>query len=441
MAKQVINNGTVTGAGTGEVLYSAFQKTNENFTELYDFKSEKIVRVKDSSDFGVIDSTKVYVIDGIIDTTGVSIEVPSGGINIIGYTFDTSKLICSDASYTMFTSPIGGSGNVLSVDVGIEVTGASSKVYDLKASTGFEAFEFTRVNWNNCTSLGVIDNYRQGLETGTGRFGGTPELELKGVWLGGYFIDTSIVRSLTDGAYSLYKAGIGFSMSSRFRSNQNIDLPASASFIDFAPSNFINPSTVQLTEMIISRNGVIDASDTNLTPNIDKSDLECSWKNNNGLPNTFEGGSIGVGTELTTTINTIGVFEDLDATTWDTLNLEHFDNPTGSQLRHLGNSPREYKIIADFTIESQSNNVLTLRVRKFDDSAGTFSTVLDQNRQVNSLVGGRDVAFFNININTEAIKVDEKFIYVKCPLCYKSRYSKKSLIHKFPSLGNTVIPP
>ena len=401
MAKQVINNGTVTGAGTGEVLYSAFQKTNENFTELYDFKSEKIVRVKDSSDFGVIDSTKVYVIDGIIDTTGVSIEVPSGGINIIGYTFDKSKLICSDASYTMFTSPIGGSGNVLSVDVGIEVTGASSKVYDLKASTGFEAFEFTRVNWNNCTSLGVIDNYRQGLETGTGRFGGTPELELKGVWLGGYFIDTSIVRSLTDGAYSLYKAGIGFSMSSRFRSNQNIDLPASASFIDFAPSNFINPSTVQLTEMIISRNGVIDASDTNLTPNIDKSDLECSWKNNNGLPNTFEGGSIGVGTELTTTINTIGVFEDLDATTWDTLNLEHFDNPTGSQLRHLGNSPREYKIIADFTIESQSNNVLTLRVRKFDDSAGTFSTVLDQNRQVNSLVGGRDVAFFNININTE----------------------------------------
>ena len=91
----------------------------------------------------------------------------------------------------------------------------------------------------------------------------------------------------------------------------------------------------------------------------------------------------------------------MNALTWDTLNLEHFDNPLGNQLRHLGNSPREYKVIADLTLESQSNNVLTVRVRKWDDSASTFVTVLDQNRQVNSLVGGRDVAFFSINIKTE----------------------------------------
>lgn len=401
MAQQIINIGAAPNDGTGDTIRNSFDKTNDNFNELYDFSSDNIVRVKQASDFGTVDSTKIYVIDGIVDMGSTTIEVPSGGINIIGYTFDVSKLISSDASYTMFTSPVGGSGNVLAVDMAMEVTGTGSKVFDLISATGFDAFEFNRVNWNNCTSLGVIDNYRQGLESGTGRFGGTPELELKGAWVGGYFIDTSIVRSLTDGSYSLYKAGVGFSMSSRFRSNQNIDLPASASFIDFAPSNFVNPSTVQLTSMIISRNGTFDSSDSNLTPNIGKSDLVCSWKNNNGLPNTFEGGSIGVGTESVTTINTTGVFEDLEASVWDTLNLEHFDNPSGSQLRHLGNSPREYKIIADFTIESQSNNVLTLRVRKFDDSAGTFSTVLDQNRQVNSLVGGRDVAFFSININTE----------------------------------------
>ena len=45
--------------------------------------------------------------------------------------------------------------------------------------------------------------------------------------------------------------------------------------------------------------------------------------------------------------------------------------------------------------------MLTLRVLKWDDSASSFITVLDQSRQVNNLVGGRDVAFFNININTE----------------------------------------
>jgi hypothetical protein len=81
--------------------------------------------------------------------------------------------------------------------------------------------------------------------------------------------------------------------------------------------------------------------------------------------------------------------------------LQHFDNPSGSQLRHLGNTPREYKIVAAFELDSTANNEVTLRVVKWDDSASAFVTVLDQTRQVNNLVGGRDVAFFNININTE----------------------------------------
>tara|TARA_R110000772_G_scaffold152778_1_gene263644 strand:- start:2326 stop:2817 length:492 start_codon:yes stop_codon:yes gene_type:complete len=35
MAQQLVNNGTVAGDGTGEVLFNAFEKVNENFTELY----------------------------------------------------------------------------------------------------------------------------------------------------------------------------------------------------------------------------------------------------------------------------------------------------------------------------------------------------------------------------------------------------------------------
>ena len=35
MAQQVINNGTIAGDGTGEVLFTAFDKTNDNFTDIY----------------------------------------------------------------------------------------------------------------------------------------------------------------------------------------------------------------------------------------------------------------------------------------------------------------------------------------------------------------------------------------------------------------------
>lgn len=349
---------------------------------------------------GTLDSSKEYFIDGIIDMGAQSIEVPEDGLYLTGYNFDTSKLVSSEPNYTMFTSPVGGSGNLVGKDYGIEVTGSNSKVYDISSLTGFEAFEFSRVNYNDCTSLGEIDSYRQGFETGTGRFGGKPELTLSGTWVGGYFIESSIVRSLTDGTYSLFKAGAGLTMGSRFRTNMNVDLPASASFFDFSPANFPNPSTLQVDSAIVTRLGLQDATDSNYTPNISASDLACSWSNNVGMPNTFEGGSIGIGASAVTTINTIDVFEDVAASSWITADLQHFDNPAGGQLRHLGTNPREYKTIASLTIEGANNDVLTLRVIKWDDSASSFVTVLDQVRPVNNLIGARDVAFFNINVNT-----------------------------------------
>lgn len=361
------------------------------------------VRVTQASDFGVIDSTKEYFLDGVIDFTGtgLSIEVPSTGIYITGYNFDTSGIKCTDAAFTLFNSPVGGSGNILFKDFFIDIQGAGSQVYDLVGDTGFEAIEISRINFNNCASIGTVSTYRQGLETGTGRFGGTPELTLAGTWVGGYFIDTSIIRSLSNSAFSLFKAGAGFVMNSRFRSNMNLDLPALANFLDFAPANFANPSTLQLEQCLITRNGASDADDSNLTPNMAASDLESAWTANVGLPNTFEGGSIGVTTTVATTITVDSQFEDLNATLWTTADLQHFDNPAGSQLRHLGSSPREYKVIAAFTLESTANDFLALRITKWDDSASSFSTILDQTRQVNNLQGGRDVAFFNININAE----------------------------------------
>ena len=367
---------------------------------------------------GALDSTKEYFLDGVIDFTGsgLSIEVPEGGLYLRGYNFDISGIKCDDDNYTLFTSPVGGSGNVLGADYLIDVNGVNSRVYNLSSLTGFEAFEFIRINYNNCTSLGTIDSYRQGFETGTGRFGGKPELTLSGTWVGGYFIESSIVRSLADGAYSLFKAGTALTLGSRFRTNMNVDLPASASFFDFSPANFPNPSTLQVDSAIITRLGVQDATDSNYTPNISASDLACSWSNNLGIPNTFEGGSIGIGASAATTIRTIDVFEDIAALSWITTDLQHFDNPVDGQLRHLGINPREYKAIASLTIDGASNDVVTLRVVKWDNSASSFVTVLDQVRPVNNLVGARDVAFFNINVNTRLDQND----YIKLQVANNS---------------------
>ena len=367
--------------------------------------SENRIIVKEAADLaGTLDSTKEYFLDGVIDMGTQSITVPSGGLNLSGYNFDVSKLTSSAPGYTMFVSDAGGSGNILGKDYGIEVTGASSQVYSLTSATGFDAFEFARINYNNCTSLGTISGYRQGLETGTGRFGGTPTLTLAGTWVGGYFIDTSIVRSLDASmGGALFQAGAGFSMASRFRSNQNVDLPASVAYLDFSASHFPNPSTLQLTDMILSRNGVFNADDSNLTPNIGSAELPCAWSNNIGLNNTFEGGELGVTVETTTVISVTNTYYDLDGT-WTSNDLQHFDSPANGQLRHLGNSPREFSVISSLVVDGTTGDDIRIRVYRWDDSASSFVEEFSQVREVNALVGGRDVAFFTILTN---VKMDQ----------------------------------
>jgi len=370
--------------------------------------SNRVVVTEAADLAGTLDSTKEYFIDGIVNMGSQSIEVPAGGLSLTGYNFDVSKLTSSTAGYTMFTSPVGGSGSLIGKDYAIEVTGAGSKVYDLTSDTGSEAFEFSRINYNNCESLGSLTNYRQGLEVGTGRFGGKPELELIGAWSGGYFIDVSIVRNLDDGAYSLFKAGAGFVMTSRFRSNQNIDLPASASFLDFAPSNFTNPSTLQLQGCLVSRVGVFDAGDSNLTPNVSPADLISDWHENKGIGNTFPGGELNITAEVITTIAVAGTFVDLLGT-YTVDDLQHFDEPANGQLRHLGDSPREYNVTGQIVLSGGSNDVAAIKVVIFRDATTSFEDAKTITRVINNLQGGRDVAYFVINDNIVLSKND----YVK----------------------------
>jgi len=352
---------------------------------------------------GLLDSTKMYFLDGIIDMKGVSIEIPAGGLTLSGYSFDNSKLIDNTSDYVMFTSPVGGSGDLLGMDYAIEVTGANSQVYDIFSVTGFEAFEFSRINYNDCTSLGKITNYRQGLELGTGRFGGSPSLELDGVWVGGYRITTSIVRGLDNTKSApLFKAGPTFSMASRFLTDINADLGTLAPLLDFTPANFPNASTLQLNGCIITRNTVVDPGDTTILPNIDNTALASVFRDNIGVNNTFEGGELRSTVEVTTVINTIDVYEDL-AATWTASSLQHFDSPANGHIRHIGDSPRDYSVAVDLSVSGTAAEVVEVRITKWDDSASSFVPVSTQQRQMNALLpigGGRDVAFFNLSANT-----------------------------------------
>ena len=162
---------TLPASPTGEINHNQVrEKINEtidvvNVTEL----TGRII-VNSADDLsGTLDSTKEYFINGIIDMGSTQIVVPVGGLSLAGYNLDISGLTSSASGYTMFVSEslAIGSGNVLGKDYFVSVTGTGSKVYELYDATGNSAFEFVRINYINCTSLGDLYDYRQGLEAGS----------------------------------------------------------------------------------------------------------------------------------------------------------------------------------------------------------------------------------------------------------------------------------
>ena len=372
----------------------------------------KKVIVRNAADLsGTLDSGVVYFIDGEVDMGSTSIEVPPTGLQIQGLGFGVSKLVTSATSHSLFVTNGSYSGNLFIDGVEIEVTGLGSQVFNLDNDGNFGAVEMNTVNFNNCTSLGTLDAYRQGLETNTGRFGGTPNLTLSGTWTGGYRITTSIVRSLSSGMTgALFQEGTSFTMSSRFLTDINCDLPANAAFADFDNNNFTEPSLFQIRGAIFTRNGASDATDSNIMPNIDRGELSASWRNNQGIRNTYEGGKLTVSSENLTVISAGSTFYPLNAV-WNSSSLQHFDSPASGQLRHLGNNPREYRFTADLTIESLRNDVLEVRLMKYNASTATSFSLGSQRRQVNNLAGGRDVAFFTMLFNVALDQND--YVYLE----------------------------
>ena len=377
-----------------------------------DVSFNQLVVIQSVEDFpNPLLSTEQYLIDGKIDVGAVQLEVPEDGLYLAGHNFELSSIFSSVDNHTMFTSPVDGSGPVFARDVTITTSGASSRVYNIKAKTGLEAIELVRVNYTSCTSLGVIDGYRQGLEEGTGRLFGSPELELKGTWLGGFRITTSIVRFLDAGfTGSLFKAGAGLTFGSRFLTDMNVDLPANAAFTDFSEANFPVISTLQISGAIFTREGIANAEDTGYFPNITHASLASSWRSNQGLPNTLQGGVTSVATQVATVIGLPNQSYPILGT-FAVTELQHFDSPAEGQLRHVGVDPRNYTLFGDINLEGTKDDLIAINVMKWDESSGISVNLFTQERPIASWSGPRDVAAFTLNLGIILDKND--YIYLE----------------------------
>ena len=356
---------------------------------------DNLVIVKSIADLASIDSSKVYLIDGSVAMSGTSIQVPVGGLTLVGRGPDVSQLTSSTASHTVFTSPGGGSGNLRLIDLCITTSGIGSSVFALTDATGFSAVEMRGVNFIDCTSRGYFDGYRQGLEIETGLFGGTPELEFRNAWVGGYRISSSIARAMANFT-ALFKAGAGFTVGGRWISDMNVDLPATGALFDFAPSNITQDEALILSNSYTTRVGVIDPSDTTIYPNIDHTSLKSLWSQNIGLPNTSKHLKANITGTLVTTIVAANTYYPLEGTFTVGTGI-HLDMPANGEFRNIAGAAN-YLVTGDVPLSGTAGSRVDLRVTKSTDDGATWPTVVDHtSREVLNLTGGLDEAFMPIS--------------------------------------------
>jgi len=359
---------------------------------------------------GTIDSSKEYFLDGIIDIGSNSITVPSTGLQIRGYSFALSGLYSNSDTFTMFVDDAFDSGTLLISDISISVLGAGSLVYNLvNDGTGF--FVTTGVIYNDCSSLGTLSQFAQGIETNVERKGGNPSLELGGTW-GGWRAESTLTR-MTSGLSTapIYKAGALLLFTSRFILDTNTDLATLNSLSDFDSSNFAEPSLFQITNSIITRDGVFNSSDTTITPNITNSSIASDWTNNQGINNTFVGCELEITLESETIIGSQGTFYDILGS-WKINAEQHYSQTPGigNGVEHLGNDPREFLVNYDIVVEGVANKEVAIIFIK-DDGSGPL-VVSTQVRPINSLVGGRDVGFFNRTFDVFLDKNDKLYAQI-----------------------------
>jgi len=126
MAKQVINIGTTANDGTGDPLRSAFDKVNDNFTELY---------TDDAGDVGSITATAPIVRDSA--TGAVTISLADLGVT-------TGKLANDGVTHAKLENRYTASGSITTYTGAVTVNWSAATNFVMGSSlTGAIEFDFT----------------------------------------------------------------------------------------------------------------------------------------------------------------------------------------------------------------------------------------------------------------------------------------------------------
>jgi len=357
---------------------------------------DSTVIVKQASDLAVIDSTKFYFIDGVIDMGSQAIEVPAGGFYFGGSDYFVCGLISSADNYTMFVNKTGeAAGNWRSQNVTLNLTGVNSQLFNLDNQKTNGAVELISTNVGafgpNTTVVGELTDYRQFRTEDVAFIGVADGLTFNGEWSGGFAIRDTVLLILPDNI-SLFKEGTNLNFLGSSVSDINaLSVGDSVTVFDFQESNFskdwgfiLDGARFRLGETPV--------------PNIPRESTKRYFKASRGVRNTFPGGRWECTAQVVTPLVLNQDSKLLGTTAYS--GMVHFTGVNNNEFVYNSLVESDYNIVGQIIVDGGANDTIRLQVRKYIDGGATFETLDTYTRSVVNSIGGNDNAIFNLNTPT-----------------------------------------
>lgn len=337
------------------------------------FPFDSAIRVTRPEDLaGDLRSDVVYIVDGIVDMGDTQIKVPQNGLAIQGFDFGTSGLTTSQASHTLFIDPdTGYAGDVFLRNMFVTVSGAGSQVFDLDNQQNGGAVECTDFNFVSCTSLGTLNNYRQGLWSDFALVSCTTGITMDGTWSGGFAILTAIIVSAgTPFTGTVLCAGASLVVNGSIRSDLNaLQIDSTGEISDFAPANIANDAEFRMI-------GVRCNPAATPFPNMPASSVKARFSNCVGFRNTYVGAQWSVTTEATTTIAAANTPVKVAGTT-TYADQNWFDNTTDNAFRYIGSDQIGVIIHGEISFTGTNGNQINVILRHWIDSTSSYDDLAE----------------------------------------------------------------
>lgn len=355
MTQQLVNIGTTANDRTGDTWRGAFDKTNDNFTELYTSGGlTNVVKVNSLADFpdpvdGVIElvptpgAEMVYLIGAINVDVGANRFTVTGGEVVIRGVHRTGSRITSSTTGSMFTSVDSAFFQEF-----IAFDCPNANWVDFASSTGGHSFANNNVIIINCDSLGTIS----GAFTSSFRIMTVVAAQSAGfLWSGALGSQINISNFLAiSWAGTLLDLGTAEFSIVNITSDNRFLSPSGTTILSGAASSGNLPGSGRGLVASSLFNGVGTA-----LSGIDSLDLKWQFDSNvfvdNTTQNTRNIADAFLTAAETVTITTQSVYVAVGGTSWDSDIADRFTVSTAGLVTYIGLGTIDIEVTAFSTVE------------------------------------------------------------------------------------------